>query len=42
MIDRSDAFAALGMKDSAKAILTPLAAKFPASKRIQNKLDDLK
>ncbi|MFI5245392.1 MAG: hypothetical protein ACHQQR_09230 [Gemmatimonadales bacterium] len=41
-VDRADALAGAGQKDSARAILTALAAKFPASKRIKDKLDKLK
>jgi uncharacterized membrane protein len=39
---RADAFAGTGQKDSARAILTKLAAKFPQSERIKAKLDKLK
>lgn len=39
---KSDAFVGLGMNDSARAILTPLAKKFPASQRIKAKLSELK
>jgi uncharacterized membrane protein len=39
---RADAFIGMGQKDSARTILTALAAKFPTSKRITDKLDKLK
>ncbi|HVZ48449.1 MAG TPA: tetratricopeptide repeat protein [Gemmatimonadaceae bacterium] len=41
-IDKADAFAGMGMKDSARAVLTPLAEKFPNNQRIKTKLSDLK
>jgi len=41
-MDRADALAGNGQSDSARAILTALAAKFPANKRIKDKLDKLK
>jgi uncharacterized membrane protein len=41
-LDRADALAGAGQKDSARAILSALAAKFPTSKRIKDKLDKLK
>jgi len=40
--DRADAFAGAGQTDSARAILTALAKRFPTSKRIQDKLAKLK
>jgi len=39
---RADAFIGMGQKDSARTILTALAAKFPTNKRITDKLDKLK
>jgi uncharacterized membrane protein len=39
---RADAFIGMGQKDSARTILTALAARFPTSKRITDKLDKLK
>jgi predicted Zn-dependent protease len=40
--DRADAFAGNGQPDSARVILTDLAKRFPANKRIQDKLARLK
>lgn len=40
--DRADAFVGTGQTDSARTILTALAARFPTSKRIQDKLAKLK
>ena len=40
--DRADAFVGAGQTDSARAILTDLAKRFPTSKRIQDKLAKLK
>jgi uncharacterized membrane protein len=39
---RADALFGLGQKDSARAILTTLSQKFPASQRIRDRLDKLK
>jgi uncharacterized membrane protein len=39
---RADAFVGLGQTDSARAILTAMAAKFPQSQRIKDKLAKLK
>ena len=39
---RADAFVGMGQKDSARAILTTLAGRFPTNKRITDKLDKLK
>ena len=41
-MDRADALAGAGQKDSARAILTALAARFPTNKRLKDKLDKLK
>jgi uncharacterized membrane protein len=41
-MDRADALAGTGQKDSARVILTALATRFPTSKRIKDKLDRLK
>jgi uncharacterized membrane protein len=41
-MDRADALLGAGQKDSARAILTALAARFPMNKRIQDKLGKLK
>lgn len=41
-LDRADAFIGMGQKDSARTILTALAAKSPTSKPIQDRLDKLK
>lgn len=41
-MDRADALVGAGQKDSARTILTALAAKFPTSKRIKDKLDKLR
>lgn len=37
----ADAFIAMGMRDSAKAVLAPLVAKFPANTRLKAKFDSL-
>lgn len=39
---RADAFIGMGQKDSARAILAALAGRFPANKRITDRLDKLK
>jgi len=41
-MDRADALVGAGQKDSARAILTALAARFPTNKRVQDKLGKLK
>ena len=41
-MDRADALVGAGQKDSARAILTALAARFPTNKRVQDKLGRLK
>jgi uncharacterized membrane protein len=41
-MDRADAFIGNGQKDSARVVLTALAARFPTSKRIKDRLDKLK
>jgi hypothetical protein len=41
-MDRADALAGTGQTDSARAILTALAAKFRTNKRIKDRLDKLK
>ena len=41
-MDRADAFVGAGQKDSARVILTALAARFPTNKRIQDRLGKVK
>lgn len=41
-MDRVDAMAGSGQKDSARAILTALAQKFPKSQRIKDRLEQMK
>jgi len=41
-MDRADAMAGVGQRDSARAILTKLSQKFPKSQRIRDKLEKLK
>lgn len=41
-MDRADAFIGAGQKDSARVILTALAARFPTNKRIQDRLGKVK
>lgn len=39
---KADAFLAMGNRDSARAVLTPVVAAFPANTRLKSKLDSLK
>ena len=39
---KADAFIAMGNRDSARAVLTPVVAAFPANTRLKAKLDSLK
>ena len=39
---KADAFIAMGNRDSARAVLTPVVAAFPANARLKAKLDSLK
>jgi uncharacterized membrane protein len=41
-MDRADALVGAGQKDAARTILKALAARFPTTKRIQDKLDKIK
>ena len=41
-LDKANAFVGVGKKDSARAVLTALQAKFPTSQRIKSELEKLK
>jgi TolA-binding protein len=41
-MDRADALVGAGQKDAARTILKALAARFPTTRRIQDKLDKIK